>query len=147
VSERPRFHLAFPVHDLGQAREFYVNVLGCSLGRSSERWVDFDFHGHQIVAHLVEDGREHAPQSPVDGDQVPASHFGVILPWEEWEQCVEGLRRGGANFLIGPRVRFEGLAGEQATVFFADPSGNALELKAFRDPEAVFASDLSAPRA
>jgi len=146
VSERPRFHLAFPVHDLAVAREFYVELLGCAVGRSSERWIDFDFYGHQIVAHLVETEQTASPQNPVDGDEVPASHFGVILPWEEWEACVEGLRRGGANFLIGPRVRFVGQAGEQATVFFTDPSGNALELKSFRDPEAVFARDLSAPR-
>ncbi|MCC5858409.1 MAG: VOC family protein [Ectothiorhodospiraceae bacterium] len=134
---RPRFHLAFPVNDLEAARRFYQDVLGCTPGRTSERWIDFDFRGHQITAHLV-DRHVSEPTNPVDGKQVPVRHFGLILPWDEWEDLVERLRAAGTRFLIEPGIRFQGAVGEQATCFLTDPSGNALEFKAFRDDSAVF---------
>jgi len=134
------FHLAFPVHDLAAARAFYGGVLGCPEGRSSEGWVDFDFFGHQLVAHLAPAGAP-VPTNPVDGEAVPARHFGLVLPWEEWERWARRLRAAGATFLIEPGVRFAGEAGEQATFFVLDPSGNALEFKAFRDPRRLFARD------
>ncbi len=137
MNERPRFHLAFPVHDLEAARAFYTGVLGCTTGRESELWIDFDLHGHQIVAHLARE-READPTNLVDGDAVPARHFGLILPWEEWEGLIDKLRAAGIRFLIGPRIRFQGQAGEQATAFILDPSGNGLEFKAFRDEKEIF---------
>lgn len=137
MSERPRFHLAFPVQNLEAARDFYVRILGCGLGRESERWIDFDFHGHQIVAHLAED-LEPTPTNDVDGDAVPARHFGLILQWREWESLMDRLREAGVQFLIGPRIRFDGQPGEQATAFVLDPSGNGLEFKAFRDEGDIF---------
>ena len=133
------FHLAFPVHDLAAARAFYGGVLGCREGRASARWIDFDLGGHQIVAHLVEGYRAEAPAHAVDGDAVPTSHFGLVLAWDAWEQLVARLKEHGATFLIDPHVRFRGRAGEQATTFVCDPSGNALEFKAFRDLEQLFA--------
>lgn len=136
---RPPFHLAFPVHDLEAARSFYVELLGCRVGRESERWIDFDFHGHQITAHLVEDRHEGPVHNPVDGHQVPARHFGVVLDWDEWHELVERLEREGVAFLLKPHIRFEGEPGEQATLFISDPSGNALEFKSFRDPSMLFA--------
>lgn len=136
--DRPRFHLAFPVTDLDAARAFYVGVLECVVGRESERWIDFDFHGHQITAHLVETLAE-PPRNPVDGDAVPTRHFGVILPWDSWHQFAARLEHLGMEFLIPPRIRFRGEVGEQATMFLRDPSGNALEFKAFRDEGRVFA--------
>jgi len=135
----PPFHLAFPVHDLAAARAFYGGVLGCPEGRSSDAWIDFDLFGHQIVAHLVSGHDGRAATNPVDGDDVPAAHFGLVLPWDDWQRWVERLRAAHVCFLIEPHVRFRGQAGEQATMFFADPSGNALELKAFRDPSRLFA--------
>ena len=137
----PLFHLAFPVHDLAAARSFYGGLLGCREGRSSASWVDFDFFGHQLVAHLQPAGVPRATNA-VDGDDVPVAHFGVILAWEEWERWSGTLRAAGVRFLIEPHVRFRGRAGEQATMFFLDPSGNALEFKAFRDAGQVFARDL-----
>lgn len=134
------FHLAFRVHDLAAARAFYGGLLGCSEGRSSEHWVDFDFRGHQIVAHLVKQSSARAPTNPVDGDDVPVPHFGVVLNWDDWEALAARLTAAGTAFLIAPRVRFEGTVGEQGTFFLADPSGNALELKAMRRPENLFAS-------
>jgi extradiol dioxygenase family protein len=136
---RPRFHLAFPVRDLAEARAFYGQLLGCREGRSSDEWVDFDFFGHQIVAHLSgsEGGAE--AYNRVDGEDVPVRHFGVILGMPEWRGLATRLRAAGANFLIEPRVRFEGRSGEQATLFVRDPSGNALEFKAFTDDTMVFA--------
>jgi extradiol dioxygenase family protein len=136
----PRFHLAFPVNDLEQARAFYGGLLGCAEGRSSDRWVDFDFYGHQVVAHLspAEVGRSQT--SPVDGHDVPVRHFGVILEWTEWHQLAERLREKGVGFIIEPGIRFEGQVGEQATMFFLDPAGNALEFKSFKDPNQVFAA-------
>ena len=133
------FHLAFPVHDLAAARTFYGGLLGCREGRASARWVDFDLDGHQLVAHLVEGYRGPAHAHVVDGVEVPTTHFGLVLPWEAWEALVARLRAGGATFLVEPRVRFAGRVGEQATAFVRDPSGNALEFKAFRDPSQLFA--------
>lgn len=133
-----RFHLAFPVDDLAAARRFYGELLGCPEGRSSERWVDFDLAGHQIVAHLVD--RAAAPAtSDVDGDRVPARHFGLVLEWDAWHALADRLRAAQVRFRIEPRVRFEGQVGEQATMFFDDPAGNCLEFKAFRDPSQLFA--------
>ena len=135
----PRFHLAFPVRDLAEARAFYGELLGCPEGRSSDEWIDFDFHGHQIVAHLAPDEVGHRATSAVDGDQVPVRHFGAILPMNEWEALAEKLRRAGTKFIIEPHVRFKGQVGEQATMFFLDPCGNALEFKSFADMSQVFA--------
>jgi uncharacterized protein len=136
---RPRFHLAFPVRDLSEARRFYGDLLGCPEGRSSPEWVDFNFYGHQIVAHLCEPGAQTATNE-VDGESVPVRHFGVIMELPEWESITAKLRAAGVAFIIEPQVRFKGLPGEQATCFFLDPSGNALELKAFADDAMVFAT-------
>lgn len=138
---RAPFHLAFPVHDLEAAREFYAGLLGCPVGRQAERWIDFDFHGNQISAHLVEDpAAARSPgTSPVDGDAVPARHFGAILSIEDWEALAARLTGSKVRFRIPPRVRFQGQVGEQATFFLDDPSGNTLEFKAFRDPARIFA--------
>ena len=135
---RPRFHLAFPVRDLTEARRFYGDLLGCAEGRSAEEWVDFDFHGHQIVAHLAPPVAGSA-SNQVDGEQVPVRHFGVILDLDSWRQLASRLSVGGADFLISPTTRFEGEPGEQSTFFILDPSGNALEFKAFADDAMVFA--------
>ena len=135
---RPRFHLAFPVRDLEEARAFYGGLLGCAEGRSSPEWVDFDFHGHQIVAHLAP-APERVATNPVDGENVPVRHFGVVLPMAEWQALADRLTAAGTRFIIEPHVRFKGLAGEQATFFFLDPSGNALEFKAFADLGQLFA--------
>jgi len=134
----PSFHLAFPVSDLEAARGFYAGLLGCPTGRESDRWIDFDFWGHQITAHLVEEGDATAT-NPVDGDQVPSRHFGVILAWADWQALADKLTAARADFLIEPRVRFKGEVGEQATMFVRDPSGNALEFKSFQDMGQVFA--------
>jgi extradiol dioxygenase family protein len=136
---RPRFHLAFPVRDLSEARRFYGGLLGCPEGRSSPEWVDFDFYGHQIVAHLCEPGAQ-AATNEVDGENVPVRHFGVIMELPEWEAVTARLSAAGVTFIIEPQIRFKGLPGEQATCFFLDPSGNALELKAFADDAMVFAT-------
>lgn len=136
---QPPFHLAFPVHDLAAARTFYGGVLGCREGRSSEAWVDFDLFGHQIVAHLSPKPPGIATHNPVDGDDVPVPHFGVILTMEQWQALAERLRQAGVKFVIEPHVRFRGEVGEQATMFFLDPSGNALEFKAFADMSRLFA--------
>ncbi len=138
--ERPRFHLAFPVHDLAAARGFYGGVLGCSEGRSSEQWVDFDLLGHQIVAHLAPEECGPAAANAVDGRAVPVRHFGLILEWDAWETLADSLRAANADFIIEPYVRFAGEPGEQATLFVRDPSGNALEFKAFRDDALIFAA-------
>jgi extradiol dioxygenase family protein len=133
------FHLAFPVHDLGAARAFYGGLLGCAEGRSSPEWVDFDLYGHQVVAHLAPQESGAATTNAVDGDDVPVRHFGVVLPMDEWEGLAARLRAAGVRFIIEPHVRFKGEVGEQATMFFRDPSGNAIEFKAFRDIAALFA--------
>lgn len=131
------FHLALPVHDLAAARAFYVDVLGCGLGREAERWVDVDLFGHQVSLHLAEGAGDRA-HNPVDGDAVPIPHFGVVLPWEAWHALADRLRER-VDFVIEPRVRFAGEVGEQATMFFRDPAGNALEFKSFADPTQLFA--------
>lgn len=133
------FHLAFPVDDLEAARRFYVGLLGCRVGREDVRWIDFDFFGHQITAHLVDFDASTPASNPVDGDDVPVRHFGVILPWETWHELAERLRASGAGFVIAPRIRFVGQVGEQATFFLRDPAGNALEMKSFKDPARIFA--------
>lgn len=135
----PRFHLAFPVTDLAEARRFYGEKLGCDEGRSSDDWVDFNFYGHQIVAHKVEPGSMTDATSLVDGDRVPVRHFGVILGMDDWNDLAAKLKKAATKFVIEPHVRFKGLAGEQATMFFLDPFGNALEFKAFNNIEQLFA--------
>jgi extradiol dioxygenase family protein len=135
----PRFHLAFPVHDLAAARRFYGELLGCPEGRSAADWVDFDLHGHQIVAHLVTGPRAAEPTNLVDDHDVPVRHFGLILEWEAWHALAKRLTDAGTDFAIEPYIRFQGEVGEQATMFFLDPSGNALEFKAFRYERMIFA--------
>lgn len=137
---RPRFHLAMPVHDLSAAREFYGGLLGCREGRSADAWVDFDLYGHQFVAHLDHGA---APRvvvtNPVDGDDVPVPHFGVLLSPASWRELADRLRAAGTAFVIEPHTRFAGQPGEQSTMFLLDPSGNALEFKSFADDDQVFA--------
>jgi extradiol dioxygenase family protein len=133
------FHLAFPVGDLAAAREFYGGVLGCSEGRSSDCWIDFDLFGHQIVAHLSPEAAGVKSANEVDADNVPVPHFGIVLPMPEWQQLAERLKAKGVKFVIEPKIRFAGEVGEQATMFFLDPSGNALEFKGFNDFSQVFA--------
>ncbi|MEM7665178.1 MAG: VOC family protein [Pseudomonadota bacterium] len=135
---RPPFHLAFPVDDLAAARVFYGGVIGCAEGRSSDEWIDFDFHGHQIVAHLSPDAGDRA-SNPVDGHDVPVPHFGLVLSMDEWNTLAQRLREAGTQFVIEPTVRFKGQPGEQATMFLRDPAGNALEFKAFADMGQLFA--------
>lgn len=136
----PPFHLAFPVHDLAAARDFYKGLLGCTEGRSSPEWVDFNFHGHQIVAHLAPDECGSAATNAVDGHGVPVRHFGAVLDMATWEATAEKLRAAGTEFVIEPYIRFKGQPGEQATMFFLDPSGNAVELKSFADMDQLFAT-------
>ena len=133
------FHLAFPVTDLNTTRSFYVDVLQCTSGRSSDKWVDFDMFGHQVVAHLV-DKNSHPTTNSVDGDEVPASHFGIILTMDQWNQLKQHLQQFDIKFIIEPKIRFKGESGEQATMFFLDPSGNALEFKAFKHDKQIFAT-------
>jgi uncharacterized protein len=134
------FHLAFPVHDLAEARRFYGDVMGCAEGRSSDQWIDFDFYGHQIVAHLDASARAVTTHNPVDGHDVPVPHFGIVLPMAKWEALAARLKAADITFGIEPHIRFKGEVGEQATMFFYDPSGNALEFKAFADDAMLFAS-------
>jgi uncharacterized protein len=133
------FHVAFPVHDLAAARAFYGGTLGCPEGRSSDEWIDFNFYGHQIVAHLAPEETGQARRNTVDSHGVPVRHFGIVLPMTEWEALAGRLRARGVQFLIEPYIRFKGQPGEQATMFFLDPSGNALEIKAFADINRLFA--------
>jgi extradiol dioxygenase family protein len=133
------FHLAFPVHDLAAARAFYGTLLGCPEGRSSDQWIDFDLYGHQIVAHRDPAAKPVTVHNPVDGHDVPVPHFGVVLDWADWHALADKLTAAGTDFGIAPHIRFEGQVGEQATMFFRDPSGNALEFKAFQDPGQLFA--------
>ncbi len=135
----PPFHLAFPVHSLASAREFYGDLLGCPEGRSSDAWIDFNFYGHQIVAHLAPDECGHRGTSAVDGHAVPVRHFGAVLSMQAWQAAADRLGAAGVEFVIEPHIRFKGEVGEQATMFFLDPSGNALELKAFADMSSLFA--------
>jgi hypothetical protein len=133
------FHLAFPVHDLQAARAFYGGLLGCPEGRSSDEWIDFNLYGHQVVAHLAPEETGLARTNAVDGDNVPVRHFGVVLEMTDWERMARTLTAAGTRFVIEPHIRFKGEVGEQATMFFLDPSGNALEFKAFADPTRLFA--------
>jgi hypothetical protein len=133
------FHVAFPVHDLVLARAFYGGTLGCLEGRSSQDWVDFNFYGHQIVAHLAPEETRQVRRNTVDSHGVPVRHFGIVLPMPEWQALAERLRAKDVEFLIEPYIRFKGQPGEQATMFFLDPSGNALEIKAFTDITKLFA--------
>jgi len=135
------FHLAFAVHDLDAARRFYGGVLGCPEGRSSDCWIDFDLYGHQIVTHLDPAAAPSSVTNPVDGHDVPVPHFGVVLEMGDWERLAERVKAAGVPFGIEPQIRFKGQAGEQATMFFRDPSGNALEFKAFADDGMLFAKD------
>lgn len=138
TDQRPRFHLAFAVHDLDAARRFYADVMGCTEGRSDTHWVDFDLYGHQIVAHLTDRAVERAV-NPVDGDQVPVPHFGLLLDPPAWRALAARLQAADVEFVIEPHTRFVGEPGEQSTMFVLDPSGNALEFKAFEDDDQVFA--------
>jgi len=142
-SAQPRalqpFHLAFPVTSLDNARAFYGDLLGCPEGRSSPEWVDFDFFGHQLVAHLAPDETGRASVNAVDGDNVPVRHFGVVLTMDDWNTLAARLKTAGTAFIIEPHIRFKGEVGEQATMFFLDPCGNALEFKAFKDISRLFA--------
>jgi uncharacterized protein len=138
MNTMPPFHLAFPVTSLAKAREFYGGLLGCPEGRSSSEWVDFNFHGHQIVAHLSPEAG-HRDTNIVDGDNVPVRHFGLVLPMPEWQKLAQKLKAVGTKFIIEPHIRFKGEVGEQATMFFLDPCGNAIEFKALGNPESLFA--------
>ena len=138
MNSMPRFHLAFPVHNLESAREFYVNVLGCDTGRESDSWIDFDLYGHQIVAHLSPDDCSPVSTNPVDEDDIPCRHFGVILEWGEWEVLQNRIKMLKHKFLVKPKIRFKSKPGEQGTFFVNDPSGNALEFKSFKNDSMVF---------
>ena len=138
MSEQVPFHLAFPVAEIEATRAFYADTLGCRVGRESSRWIDFDFFGHQITAHVSAEETTTA-HNPVDGDKVPVRHFGAVLPWAKWEELASRLSDAGVAFLIAPRIRFAGEAGEQGTFFVKDPSGNALEFKSFKDRTRLFA--------
>ena len=135
------FHLAFPVTDIAETRSFYTQVLGCTIGRESERWIDFNFYGHQISAHLAPEACHNALTNPVDEKNVPVRHFGVVLPWDEWGILAKRLQELDVDFLIEPYLRFKGEVGEQATLFLLDPSKNGLEFKAFKDQKSLFATD------
>src|SRR4051794_39762876 len=137
----PPFHLAFPVDDLAAARRFYGELLGCPEGRSAGQWVDFDLHGHQIVAHLAPEKVRQRTTNPVDGEDVPVPHFGLVLEMDAWKALAERLQGGGVEFVIEPTVRFAGQPGEQAPMFLLDPAGNALEFKAMADPAKLFAKN------
>ncbi len=139
--ERRPFHLAFPVHDLPAARRFYGDLLECAEGRSSDHWIDFNLYGHQIVTHLDVNAKPRSITNAVDGEDVPVPHFGVVLTMTQWEALAERLKQHGTEFVIAPTVRFRGEVGEQATMFFLDPSGNALEFKAFANDDQLFATD------
>lgn len=133
------FHLAFPVKNIQSTKFFYKEVLGCEIGREDKKWVDFNFFGHQLSAHLKPEELKKTKENPVDGKSVPVRHFGVILPWDKWQLLSKKLIKINTEFIIEPYVRFEGEVGEQATMFFLDPSGNALEFKSFKDSSQVFA--------
>lgn len=134
------FHLAIPVKNLSEARKFYASVLQCNEGRSSDKWVDFDFYGHQLVIHEVSKQSDSNDTNPVDGHNVPVPHFGVILHWDDFHELADHVKNAGIHFIIEPYIRFEGEPGEQATMFFHDPSGNALEIKSFKDFNQIFAT-------
>lgn len=138
MSKLRPFHLAVPVKELQETRSFYREIMGFEEGRSSDRWVDFNMYGHQFVIHMV-DHHEEGESNPVDGHNVPVPHFGVVLEWEDWENLRDRLIDSSIQFIIEPYIRFKGEVGEQATMFFLDPSGNALEFKAFKNDEQIFA--------
>ena len=140
MSTMPPFHLAFAVTDIEATRAFFVDLLGCKVGRSAERWIDLDFFGHQISAHLIDEPLSAAETNPVDGEKVPSRHFGAILEWDQWHALKDRLVAADTDFIIEPTTRFAGEVGEQATMFFSDPSGNALEFKTFKDESMIFAS-------
>jgi len=139
MSKLAPFHIAIPVHNLEECRIFYRDVLNCEEGRSSDHWVDFNFFGHQLVIHFKDKALDVVSTNPVDGNQVPIPHYGVVLPWETFHAFAENLKQKNISFVIEPYIRFEGLVGEQATMFFKDPAGNALEFKAFKDLNQLFA--------
>lgn len=132
------FHLAIPVTNIETTRSFYVDILGCSSGRETTRWIDFDFFGHQLSAHVVDNPDFTVPRNVVDGEQIPVRHFGIVMDWDDWQVFRENLESAGINFLVQPTIRFRGQPGEQATMFMEDPDGNALEFKAFRDGRRLF---------
>ena len=134
------FHLAFPVKDIASTRSFFGDLLGCSIGRSTDKWIDFNFFGHQLSAHVKPEELSQAHANQVDGKNVPVRHFGAVLEWQQWHELADKLKAHGIEFIIEPYIRFEGEVGEQATMFFLDPSGNALEFKSFKDPSQIFAS-------
>ena len=134
------FHLAFPVRDLEETHAFYTGILGCTTGRTSDHWIDFNMFGHQVVAHLAPEEAGMVQTNDVDGDQVPVRHFGVVLDMDQWDELADRLREKNIRFIIEPHIRFKGQPGEQATMFFLDPSGNALEFKAFKNIEQLFAT-------
>ena len=134
------FHLAFPVKDLQTTRRFYEELIGCKIGRTSDSWIDFNFFGNQVTAHLKPEELQKATTNAVDGEQVPVRHFGAILEWQQWHDLVDRLRERNISFVIEPYIRFKGQPGEQATMFFYDPSGNALEFKSFKDKSRIFAT-------
>ena len=133
------FHLAFPVYNISETERFFVDIIGCKVGRRSEKWIDFNFFGHQISAHLNPEKNTITPTNKVDNDNVPVRHFGIVLPWKEWHALADKLKSNNVKFLIKPRTRFQGKAGEQATLFILDPSGNVLEFKSFKDQKMLFA--------
>ena len=139
TTELSPFHIAIPVHNLEECRIFYKDILNCEEGRSSDHWVDFNFFGHQLVIHYKEKSAEDLHTNPVDGKHVPVPHYGVVLPWDVFHDFAESIRAKGVQFIIEPYIRFEGLVGEQTTMFFLDPAGNALEFKAFKDMGQLFA--------
>jgi len=134
------FHLAVPVKEIKETRAFYRDIIGCSEGRSSDHWVDFNFYGHQLVIHMNQNHEASGSSNPVDGHDVPVPHFGVVLDWDDWQVLSKRLKAQNIPFIIEPYIRFEGMPGEQATMFFKDPSGNALEFKAFKDIKQLFAT-------
>lgn len=137
----PPFHLAFPVLNIEDTRRFFVDVLGCKVGREAEKWIDFDFFGHQISAHVKPEECEAAATNGVDGDAVPVRHFGAVLEWSDWEALLKRVKAAGTEFIIEPRIRFEGQPGEQGIFFVKDPAGNAMEFKTFKNMDNLFARD------
>ena len=133
------FHLAFPIKDIEETRKFFGELLGCEIGRSTEKWIDFNFFGHQLSAHVKPDELKNAQTNEVDGKSVPVRHFGAILQWQQWHDLADKLKMNNIDFIIEPYIRFKGEVGEQATMFFLDPSGNALEFKSFKEPSQIFA--------
>ncbi len=139
MSQFKPFHLAFPIRDIAETRAFYGDLLGCEIGRSTDKWIDFNFFGHQLSAHIKPEELANAKTNIVDGKNVPVRHFGAILPWGEWHELADKLKSHGIEFVIEPYIRFQGEVGEQATMFFLDPCGNALEFKSFQDETQIFA--------